>query len=125
MAGLVLACPGHPRLGRVRRRGCLAIKPAHDGSRDSSGTICPERSSRHPIRRSIISSIITSAPSCDGDKETTMRFAILSAALLASTAAFAQSIPTVDIQGTCKAAAGAMVQLMGGSTAGNDQEICL
>jgi hypothetical protein len=45
---------------------------------------------------------------------------------MASTAAFAQSgIPTVDIQNTCKMAASAMVQLMGGSTAGNDTEICL
>src|SRR5262245_58665865 len=56
-----------------------------------------------------------------------MRFALVSTALFASTATFAQSagIPTVDIQGTCKAAASAMVQLMGGSTAGNDQGICL
>jgi hypothetical protein len=59
-------------------------------------------------------------------KDITMRLALLSLALLASGAAFAQSgIPTVDIQGTCKAAASAMVQLMGGSTAGNDTEICL
>jgi hypothetical protein len=55
-----------------------------------------------------------------------MRLTLLAAALLASTAAFAQSgIPTVDIQNTCKLAASAMVQLMGGSTAGNDTEICL
>jgi hypothetical protein len=58
--------------------------------------------------------------------DTNMRLTLVSAALLASTAAFAQSgIPTVDIQGTCKAAASAMVMLMGGSTAGNDTEICL
>jgi hypothetical protein len=45
---------------------------------------------------------------------------------LLSTAASAQSgVPTVDIQNTCKLAASAMVMLMGGSTAGNDTEICL
>jgi hypothetical protein len=55
-----------------------------------------------------------------------MRLTLLAAALLASTAAFAQSgIPTIDIQNTCKVAASAMVQLLGGSTAGNDTEICL
>jgi hypothetical protein len=55
-----------------------------------------------------------------------MRLIRLATALLASTAAFAQSgIPTIDIQNTCKAAASAMVQLLGGSTAGNDTEICL
>jgi hypothetical protein len=56
--------------------------------------------------------------------ETTMRLALAATVLLASTAAFAQP-PTVDIEGTCKLAANAMVQLMGGSTAGNDTEICL
>ncbi|MFL6797456.1 MAG: hypothetical protein ACJ8F3_08595 [Xanthobacteraceae bacterium] len=34
-------------------------------------------------------------------------------------------VPTIDIQKTCKTAAAAMLQLMGGSTAGNDTEICL
>src|SRR5262245_11782469 len=58
--------------------------------------------------------------------ETTMRFALVLTVTLASTAAVAQSgIPTVDIEGTCKMAVGAMVMLMGGSTAGNDTEICL
>jgi hypothetical protein len=55
-----------------------------------------------------------------------MRLALLAIAMLLPTAALAQSgIPTVDIKNTCKLAASAMVQLMGGTTAGNDQEICL
>jgi hypothetical protein len=55
-----------------------------------------------------------------------MRLTLLAIAMLLPTAAFAQSgIPTVDIKNTCKLAASAMVQLLGGTTAGNDQEICL
>jgi hypothetical protein len=34
-------------------------------------------------------------------------------------------VPTVNIRETCQAAAGVMVNLMGGSTAQNDVEICL
>jgi hypothetical protein len=34
-------------------------------------------------------------------------------------------VPTVDIRETCRAAAGVMVNLMGGSTAQNDVDICL
>jgi hypothetical protein len=45
---------------------------------------------------------------------------------LASSTALAQSsLPAIDIDNTCRLAANAMVQLMGGSTAGNDKEICL
>ncbi len=50
------------------------------------------------------------------------------AALLSqvATAAFAApNVPTVDIRGTCRAAAGAMVSLMGGSSMERDIEICL
>jgi hypothetical protein len=34
-------------------------------------------------------------------------------------------VPTIDIRATCQAAAGVMVNLMGGSTAQNDVQICL
>jgi hypothetical protein len=34
-------------------------------------------------------------------------------------------VPTINIRETCQAAAGVMVNLMGGSTAKNDVEICL
>jgi hypothetical protein len=34
-------------------------------------------------------------------------------------------VPTINIQDTCHAAAGVMVNLMGGSTSQNDVEICL
>ena len=34
-------------------------------------------------------------------------------------------VPTIDIQETCRAAAGVMVNLMGGSTTENDIKICL
>ncbi len=42
-------------------------------------------------------------------------------------AAFAQpsGVPTTDVQKTCRAASGAMVQLMGGSSPEHDLEICL
>ena len=48
-------------------------------------------------------------------------------AFVSQVAAFAApaDIPRIDVQNTCKIAARAMVQLMGGSTAGNDTEICL
>jgi hypothetical protein len=34
-------------------------------------------------------------------------------------------VPTIDIRETCRAAAGVMVNLLGGSTAQNDVDICL
>jgi hypothetical protein len=34
-------------------------------------------------------------------------------------------LPSIDIQNTCKAAAGVMLNLMGGSTVHNDVQICL
>ena len=37
----------------------------------------------------------------------------------------AQQLPSVNIQETCRAAAGVMVNLMGGSTTENDIKICL
>ena len=37
----------------------------------------------------------------------------------------AQQVPTINIQNTCQAAAGVMVNLMGGSTSQNDVQICL
>jgi hypothetical protein len=59
-------------------------------------------------------------------RSTTIATAVLIALASPVTAVAAPSdVPTVDINGTCKIAAHAMVQLMGGSTAGNDTEICL
>jgi hypothetical protein len=46
------------------------------------------------------------------------------AIVLCSEPARAQ-LPTIDIQTTCKAAAGVMVSLLGGSTEVNDVQICL
>jgi hypothetical protein len=40
-------------------------------------------------------------------------------------ASAAPNVPTVDIKGTCRAAAGAMVSLMGGSSLERDIEVCL
>ncbi|MFL6797841.1 MAG: hypothetical protein ACJ8F3_10555 [Xanthobacteraceae bacterium] len=54
-----------------------------------------------------------------------MRLLISFLIALTTSPAFAQAVPSVDIAGTCRMAASAMVQLMGGSTAGNDTEICL
>jgi hypothetical protein len=34
-------------------------------------------------------------------------------------------VPTINIQETCRAAAGVMVTLMGGSTSQNDVQICV
>ncbi|HEY1360984.1 MAG TPA: hypothetical protein VGF60_02000 [Xanthobacteraceae bacterium] len=55
-----------------------------------------------------------------------MRLAAAAAAVvaLASSAAVAEP-PAIDIQNTCRYAASAMGQLLGGGTAGNDQEICM
>jgi hypothetical protein len=46
------------------------------------------------------------------------------AVALCPEAAHAQ-LPTIDIQATCRAAAGVMVSLLGGSTSQNDVQICL
>ena len=40
-------------------------------------------------------------------------------------ASAAPIVPTVDIKGTCRAAAGAMVSLMGGTSMERDIEVCL
>jgi hypothetical protein len=51
--------------------------------------------------------------------------AALLAALATGALAAPASVPTVDINGTCKTAAGAMVLLMGGSSMERDTELCL
>ena len=54
-----------------------------------------------------------------------VRLAVFAAVLLAFTGTAQAQAPVVDIQATCQAAAAAMVQLMGGSTSGNDRQACL
>ena len=55
--------------------------------------------------------------------------AIVAGVIAAVMAAFPHAaqaqLPTVNIKDTCRAAAGVMVSLMGGSTTQNDVEICL
>jgi hypothetical protein len=51
--------------------------------------------------------------------------AVLAAGLAGDAVAARDSVPTIDIRNTCKVAAGAMVQLMGGSTVEKDIEVCL
>ena len=57
------------------------------------------------------------------------RLAIAAGMLVAVLGAFPHAahaqVPTINIQETCKAAAGVMVNLMGGSTSQNDVQICL
>ena len=57
------------------------------------------------------------------------RLAIAAGMIVAVLGAFPHAaqaqVPTINIQETCKAAAGVMVNLMGGSTSQNDVQICL
>ncbi len=54
-----------------------------------------------------------------------IRLAALAAALFGFMGAAHAQVPVVDIDETCRIAASAMVQLMGGSTSGNDKQACL
>jgi hypothetical protein len=55
--------------------------------------------------------------------------AVVTAAIICFMGVLAETaqaqVPTINIRETCQAAAGVMVNLMGGSTAKNDVEICL
>jgi hypothetical protein len=55
--------------------------------------------------------------------------AVVAAAIIGVMGAFAGTaqaqVPTIDIRETCRAAAGAMVNLMGGTSSQNDVDICL
>ena len=57
------------------------------------------------------------------------QIAITAGVIAAVMGVFPQSalaqLPTINIQNTCRAAAGVMVNLMGGSTTQNDVEICV
>ena len=50
---------------------------------------------------------------------------VIAAVMGASPQSALAQLPTVNIQNTCQAAAGVMVNLMGGSTSQNDVEICM
>ena len=58
-----------------------------------------------------------------------VRFLGVTAVLIGFLAVFPQTaraqVPTINIQETCRAAAGVMVNLMGGSTTENDIKICV
>jgi len=51
--------------------------------------------------------------------------ALVTGFLLVFVATAQAQVPTINIQETCRAAAGVMINLMGGSTSQNDVEICL
>src|SRR5262245_16548574 len=110
---------------RVSSRHC---KPPRDNS--CCGRNRDGGARRRPLMMRIISTFVDDGTSARTIPSSMISNAVVTAAavvaiMCGSTDSTRADIPQIDIEGTCRAAAHAMVSLMGGSTTEQDRKACL